>query len=215
MTRGRCSSRSTTRSSTRLRSYATASGSSPASSTSTRTASCNGRSPAAWRPRCGPPTTATCRAAPTSCGKPVNWLTWVDSDGAGVAFPDVPEPRRGCVSDATGWRLSIVVKCAVFQTTVGFTIRMRWVIGSSLRLAAAVMVAAVVLLGVGIMQLTHASTTTFPEILPPQVQVQTEALGLSATEVEQLITVPLEDEFNGIAFLDHIRSQSVPGLSSI
>ena len=65
------------------------------------------------------------------------------------------------------------------------------------------------------MQLTHASTTTFPEILPPQVQVQTEALGLSATEVEQLITVPLEDEFNGIAFLDHIRSQSVSGLSSI
>src|SRR4029453_10231020 len=51
---------------------------------------------------------------------------------------------------------------------------------------------------------------------PTTVEVQTEALGLSAAEVEQLITVPLEqDLLNGIAFLDDIRSQSVPGLSRI
>ena len=46
--------------------------------------------------------------------------------------------------------------------------------------------------------------------------MQTEALGLSAAEVEQLITVPIEqDLLNGVAFLDDIRSQSVPGLSRI
>ncbi len=48
------------------------------------------------------------------------------------------------------------------------------------------------------------------------MQVQTEALGLSAAEVEQLITVPLEqDLLNGVPGVDTIRSESIPGLSSI
>ena len=46
------------------------------------------------------------------------------------------------------------------------------------------------------------------------MQIQTEALGLSAEEVEQLVTVPLEqDLLNGVPFLKDIRSQSMPGLS--
>ena len=46
--------------------------------------------------------------------------------------------------------------------------------------------------------------------------MQTEALGLSSAEVEQLITVPLEqDLLNGVPWLEDIRSQSVPGLSTI
>ena len=58
--------------------------------------------------------------------------------------------------------------------------------------------------------------TCCPEYGAPTVEVQTEALGLSAAEVEQLITVPMEqDLLNGIAFLKDIRSQSVPGLSRI
>ena len=55
-----------------------------------------------------------------------------------------------------------------------------------------------------------------PEFSPPYVEIQTEALGLSAEEVEQLITVPMEqDLLNGVPWLDTIRSESVPGLSSI
>jgi multidrug efflux pump subunit AcrB len=55
-----------------------------------------------------------------------------------------------------------------------------------------------------------------PEFSPPHVEIQTEALGLSAVEVEQLITSPMEaDLLNGVAWLDEIRSVSVPGLSSI
>ncbi|MFC1400680.1 efflux RND transporter permease subunit [Streptacidiphilus jeojiense] len=92
---------------------------------------------------------------------------------------------------------------------------MRWIVSSSIRLAAAVVAAAIVVLVVGVGSLRHAAVDTLPEFLPPQVQVQTEALGLSTNEVEQLITVPLEDEFNGLAYLDRLRSQSVPGLSSI
>src|SRR5439155_225044 len=50
----------------------------------------------------------------------------------------------------------------------------------------------------------------------PSVDIQTEALGLSAAEMEQLITVPLEaDLLSGVAWLQTIHSESIPGLSSI
>src|SRR5919112_2332046 len=62
----------------------------------------------------------------------------------------------------------------------------------------------------------RSSVDALPEFEPAQVEIQTEALGLSALEVEQFITSPMEvDLLNGVAFLDEIRSQSVPGLSSI
>lgn len=68
----------------------------------------------------------------------------------------------------------------------------------------------------GAVLLPDASVDTLPEFGPPTVEVQTEALGLSAEEVEQLVTAPLESKFlNGVAFLDSIESESVQGLSSI
>ncbi len=68
----------------------------------------------------------------------------------------------------------------------------------------------------GAMALPAAPVDALPEISPPHVEVQTEALGLSAEDVEQLITVPLEaDLLNGVAWLESIESESVPGLSSI
>ena len=91
----------------------------------------------------------------------------------------------------------------------------RWIVGSSLRLAAAVLAAAALIIVLGILQLRNASVDSLPEFGLPQVQVQTQAVGLSAAEVEQLITIPLEDEFNGLPFLNTLRSQSIPGLSAI
>jgi Cu/Ag efflux pump CusA len=68
----------------------------------------------------------------------------------------------------------------------------------------------------GATQLPRVSVDALPEFAPPYVEVQTEALGLSAEEVEQLITVPLEaDLLHGVAWLEDIESRSVPGLSSI
>ncbi len=68
----------------------------------------------------------------------------------------------------------------------------------------------------GFLQLPNVSVDTTPEFSPPYVEIQTEALGLSAEEVEQLITVPLEaDLLNGVPWLDSITSESVPSLSSI
>jgi Cu/Ag efflux pump CusA len=74
----------------------------------------------------------------------------------------------------------------------------------------------VAVLALGLVPLGAAPVDIYPEFEPSAVQVQTEALGLSAEEVEQLVTTPLEqDLLNGIPWLDSIRSQSMPGLSAI
>jgi Cu/Ag efflux pump CusA len=93
---------------------------------------------------------------------------------------------------------------------------MRRIIEASLRLRLLVLGIAAVLIAVGITQLRNAPVDVLPEFTPPYVEVQTEALGLSAEEVEQLVTVPLEaDLLNGTAGVSVLRSESVPGESSI
>jgi CzcA family heavy metal efflux pump len=93
---------------------------------------------------------------------------------------------------------------------------MRWIVGSSLKFRLLVLAAAAAMLAVGISQLRNMPVDVLPEYGPPTVEVQTEALGLSAAEVEQLVTVPLEaDLLNGVAFLEDIRSESIAGLSRI
>jgi Cu/Ag efflux pump CusA len=93
---------------------------------------------------------------------------------------------------------------------------MRRIVASSLKFRGLIAALAAGLLVFGVTQLRHAEVDELPEFGPTMVEVRTEALGLSATEVEQLITVPLEqDLLNGIAFLDEIHSESIPGLSSV
>ncbi len=90
------------------------------------------------------------------------------------------------------------------------------IIGWALRFRLLVLAAAIAVTTVGIVQLRSASVDALPEYSPPYAEIQTEALGLSAEEVEQLITVPMEaDLLNGVEGIDVIRSESVPGLSSI
>jgi Cu/Ag efflux pump CusA len=92
----------------------------------------------------------------------------------------------------------------------------QWLVRSSLTNHKVVLAIAAAMIGIGVWQLPQAKADALPEFAPVTVQVQTEALGLSAQEVEQLITVPLEqDLLNGVAWLEHIHSESVPGLSMI
>ena len=92
----------------------------------------------------------------------------------------------------------------------------RWIVGSSIRFKFLVITIAAVLIIVGVNQLGSMPVDVLPEFSPPFVEIQTEALGLSAEEVEQMITVPMEqDLLAGVAWLDVIRSKSVPGLSSV
>ena len=90
------------------------------------------------------------------------------------------------------------------------------IVAWSLRFRRLLVAAAAAVIVFGVAVLPGAPVDALPEISPPYVEVQTEALGLSAEEVEQLITVPLEaDLLNGVAWLDRIESESVQSLSSI
>ncbi|WP_325002519.1 efflux RND transporter permease subunit [Intrasporangium sp.] len=88
-------------------------------------------------------------------------------------------------------------------------------VGSSLRFRFLVVAASAALMVFGVQQLRATQVDVFPEFAPPKVEVQTPALGLSASEVESLVTVPLEMTLNGVPGLDTIRSKSVEQLSSI
>jgi Cu/Ag efflux pump CusA len=93
---------------------------------------------------------------------------------------------------------------------------MRALVSTSVRFRLIAIGIAGVLLLVGATQLQTARVDVLPEFAPTTVEVQTEALGLSAEEVEELVTVPLEaDLLHGVAFLEKIESKSLPGLSSI
>ncbi|MDI1464827.1 efflux RND transporter permease subunit [Catellatospora sp. KI3] len=92
---------------------------------------------------------------------------------------------------------------------------MRWIVGSSLKFRALVVAIACGLMLLGVGQLRDMPVDVFPEFAPPRVEIQTPSLGLSAAEVESLVTVPLEQALNGVEGLDAIRSKSVPQLSSI
>ena len=92
----------------------------------------------------------------------------------------------------------------------------RSIIASSLKFRVLVVLVAAAVMVVGVLQLRKAPVDVLPEYALPYVEVHTESLGLSATEVESLLTVPLEqDLLNGVKGVETIRSDSVPGLSSI
>ena len=102
----------------------------------------------------------------------------------------------------------------------------RSVVEASLRFRLLVIGIAAGVMVLGVVQLRNAPVDTLPEFTPPYVEVQTEALGLSAEEVEQLVTVPTEaDLLNGTqgrqraalavgrrAFVDHapVRARHRP-----
>jgi len=91
----------------------------------------------------------------------------------------------------------------------------RWIVGSSLKFRYLVVAAAAALVFFGARELGHQPVDVFPEFAPTRVEIQTACLGLSAAEVEQLVTVPLEDAMNGVPGVDVVRSESVPQLSNI
>lgn len=85
----------------------------------------------------------------------------------------------------------------------------------ALRLRVAVVCLTAVLLVAGYDVLRTTPLDVFPEFAPPLVEIQTEAPGLSTTEVEALVSMPLENALNGVPWVKTIRSKSVLGLSSV
>lgn len=92
---------------------------------------------------------------------------------------------------------------------------MRWIIQSSLRFRFIVVALAAAMMVSGTLQIENMRVDAFPEFAPPRVEIQTVCLGLSTSDVESLVTIPLENALNGLRGLDEMRSKSVPQLSSI
>src|SRR5918992_2374952 len=92
---------------------------------------------------------------------------------------------------------------------------MRWVVGASLKFRFIVVALTAFLMLFGVQQLGNTPVDVFPEFAPPKVEVHTVAIGLGPTEVEELITTPMEQSFNGIPGVETIRSRSVQQLSQI
>jgi len=61
----------------------------------------------------------------------------------------------------------------------------------------------------------QAPLDVFPEFVPSQVDVQTEAPGFAPQQVEELVTKQVENAVNGSAGLATMRSESIPGLSVV
>ncbi|MCB9265590.1 MAG: efflux RND transporter permease subunit [Lewinellaceae bacterium] len=92
---------------------------------------------------------------------------------------------------------------------------LRSIVKSSLQFRFVVIGLAVAMMYFGLRQIQETPIDVFPEFAPPLVEVQTICLGLESNEVEALVTVPLEQAFNGIPGLDVMRSKSVSQLSAI
>ena len=92
---------------------------------------------------------------------------------------------------------------------------MRGIVSTALRFRFIVVAAAVAMMVFGTLQLPNMRVDVFPEFAPPRVEIQTICLGLTTTDVEQLVTVPLEQALTGVNGLDDLRSRSVPQLSAI
>lgn len=78
-----------------------------------------------------------------------------------------------------------------------------------------VVIAAAIFALYGVMVVDHARYDVFPEFVPAQVTVQTEAPGLVAEQVEALVTRPIENAVNGANGVEQVSSESAQGLSVI
>ncbi|CCZ48431.1 putative uncharacterized protein [Bacteroides sp. CAG:661] len=78
-----------------------------------------------------------------------------------------------------------------------------------------VLVASVLLLIGGTYTALHTEVDVFPDLTAPTVVVMTEANGMAAEEVEQLVTFPIETAVNGATHVRRVRSSSTHSFSVV
>ena len=78
-----------------------------------------------------------------------------------------------------------------------------------------ILAATLIVAAVGLRTWQNLAVDVFPDISVPRVTIHTEAGGLTAEEVEQLVTIPIESVVNGIPGVSTIRSSSSGGLSFV
>ena len=78
-----------------------------------------------------------------------------------------------------------------------------------------VVIGAMIVMMLGVYNLTQMPLDVFPNFAPPQVEIQTEAPGLAPEEVESLVTLPIESAVNGTPGVETVRSSSGIGISVV
>lgn len=78
-----------------------------------------------------------------------------------------------------------------------------------------ILVAAVLLIIGGVYTTWHTEVDVFPDLNAPTVVIMTEANGMAAEEVEQLVTFPIETAVNGATHVRRVRSSSATGFSVV
>ena len=91
----------------------------------------------------------------------------------------------------------------------------QWLMALALRERVVVISAAVLLLLAGLYSFTQLDIEAYPDPVQPMTEVLTLPTGLSAEEVERLVTVPTEYGMSGMLHLTSMESISLYGLSDI
>jgi cobalt-zinc-cadmium resistance protein CzcA len=78
-----------------------------------------------------------------------------------------------------------------------------------------VLAAVVVLIAAGVVAYRHLNVEAYPNPVPPMIEVVVQPSGLGPEEVEKFVTIPVEIGLGGMPGLDHVRSQSLFGLSDV
>ena len=92
---------------------------------------------------------------------------------------------------------------------------LRWIVGSSLKYRLLVVALAAAMILFGIIQLQDMPVDVFPDFTAPTVTILTEAHGMAPTEVETLVTFPIEAAMNGAAGVRRVRSSTAVGFSVV
>src|SRR5689334_4639074 len=93
----------------------------------------------------------------------------------------------------------------MIQRLVAVALRMPVIVGSL----------ALIVIGIGLWAYSELDIEAYPNPVPPLVEVITQPEGWSPEEVERQVTIPLEIGLSGMPGLDHVRSQSLFGLSDV
>ena len=91
----------------------------------------------------------------------------------------------------------------------------RSIVRIALRFQTVVLFLAVVILAAGLWAYSQLDIEAYPNPVAPMVEIITQPPGWSAEEVERYVTIPIETAMSGMIDLDHIRSQSLAGLSDV
>ncbi|HYA91748.1 MAG TPA: efflux RND transporter permease subunit, partial [Thermodesulfobacteriota bacterium] len=71
------------------------------------------------------------------------------------------------------------------------------------------------LFGMGIIQFHHLSIEAYPDVANNYAWIITQWPGRAAEEVEQQVTIPIENVMSGIPYRTYLRSVSIAGLSVV